>query len=283
MIQSISQAHPWDAGQVERPVEAVCDWALVGPHPDVTVSLDGETAPGGWKGPRVWWCFRGLQIPAGAVVTAARLEGLAVPGRAAFRVQLPEGGDADPPGGVEAVLQAWAQAGTAAAEKAGFTLAQQKAVDAFWWQATNGGWLSPETPEGMAQIMAQVAFLYDEFIVQGNDWIGPGMMTEAFGPWATSWPYNWTGWTPEGGWDLDVPTPTSDTPPDLTPLLQELVAAEGWQPGNAVLLLADASDGESEVQAMVTEAVSGDPLHPGWPPTVHPVPPRLVVEWETGI
>lgn len=227
--QSIPLAHDWDMGQTEEPVEARFPWVRA-----------GQASAGGYTGEHAWMCFRGLQMPAGATIASATVGNLTMPG--AGRLRCHAVADADPPGGLDALQAALAATG-AAVIKEGLTPLQQKAVALFWDAVTFNGNRDPETVEGMAQIMEAVSWTYDYCVVQGQETQSYNAMVNAFGPWATSWPYNWAGWTPAGGWDFDPPSAQTDTLPDLAACIQGRVDAPGWQPGNAVLLLASPPEG----------------------------------------
>ena len=243
--QSIPLAHAWDMGQTEEPMEARFPWVRAG-----LASADG------YAGEHVWMCFRGLQVPAGATIASATVSNLTMPD--AGRLRCHAVADADPPGGMDALHAALAQLGTSVV-KEGLTPLQQEAVTLFWGAVTFNGNYPPDTAEGMALIMDAVAWTYDYCVVQGQQTQSYNAMVSAFGPWATSWPYNWAGWTPAGGWDFDPPSAQTDVLPDLTACIQERVDALGWQPGNAVLLLVSPPEGAVE-GTTVALSRSGTPV-----------------------
>lgn len=252
MFQSIPLSHAWDIGQTEAPMEARFPWVRVGSRPD------GATT---YAGGRIWMCFRGLQVPAGATVTSAMVQHLTMDGGA--RVRGHAVADADPIGGLEVLDAVLANLGTAHVDKAGLTPEQEEAVGLFW-DAMGGNVGDYSDPARRAIVMGNIAWTYDYCVVQGRETQSYNAMVSAFGPWATSWPYNWAGWTP-GAWDFDPPAAQTPELPDLAALIQERVDAAGWQPGNAVLLLLSPPSGADPA---ATVALSRDGL------------PTLAITWE---
>lgn len=265
--QVVPLAHPWDAGQQElhNSHNLRLTWHRPGEHPDVY--------GGGYQGLHAWWCFRGLAVPRGATLTRAALTGLQLVGGGRFRAHHPGDGavDADPPGSAEALSLVLEELVSGVAEMPGLTTAQADAVALFWGDLTGNGQHDPATIEGMAAIMASVEWVYEWCIVQGNWTQGYDAMVGAFGDWDTIWPYNWAGWTPAGGWDFDPPDLTASMP-DLASLLQPLVDAATWRPGNAVLLLASPPAGADEEEELRLERGGGENAPP-------PPPVALELEW----
>ncbi|AGW12090.1 hypothetical protein [Megalodesulfovibrio gigas] len=249
MQQRIELAHPWDAGQTEQPQGAVFPWCLPG-------EAECSGVAGFYAGFHLWWCFRGLAVPQGAELTSATVQGLGAVGTGRLRAHVPADGlaDADPPGSMSALATVLDALGTAAVAVAAMTQDQRDAVAAFW-ESLGGLVHDPETPEGMAEIMSEVALRHENYTahLDTGSFLDPATddMLQAFGPWATDWPYNWAGWTPAGGWDFDVPDLDAGDPlPDVAALVQELVDAPDWRPGNAVLLVMSPAEGAA-TDAMV--------------------------------
>lgn len=249
--QSIPLAHPWDAGVLQHQVVSAVPSGLV------RWAWPGVGEYDLYTGRQVWGCFRGLALPQGATVTAATLAGWSMAGSGRWRVQLTA--DADPPGGVAAVEAVLAELGATEVQREGLSEAQAAAVVQFW-EST----IYAET-EPPAQVLAYLEYVYAQYLEE-NYIAGVQDMVTAFGPWETAWPFNWAGWTPARGLDLQSPEEGSALPA-LTTLLQALADDAAWQPGGAVLLVGSvlAAD-EADPDAVVTVEETTTPV--------------LTVEWE---